>query len=299
VVEGVLLGLFAGGHCLLEGVPGLGKTMLVRTLSKALDLDFKRIQFTPDLMPADIVGTNLVVESKSGGREFKFQPGPVFSSILLADEINRATPKTQSALLEAMQERTVTVGGVEYQLSETFLVLATQNPIEMEGTYPLPEAQLDRFLFKLTVKPSGREDLNEILKRTTESAGPEPAKVLDSAAVAGMKAFARGVVLAPHVRDLAARLTLATSPCSSGATEQVGRYVRFGSSPRGAQSIVLAAKVRALVEGRVNVSFADVRHVAPAALRHRVILNFEAEAEGITTDSIVEGVLASVKDLDA
>jgi MoxR-like ATPase len=298
VIEGVLTGLFAGGHCLLEGVPGLGKTMLVRTLAKAVDLGFKRVQFTPDLMPADIVGTNLVMEEAGGGRGFRFQPGPIFSNLVLADEVNRATPKTQSALLEAMQERSVTVGGTRYALEEPFLVLATQNPIEMEGTYPLPEAQVDRFFFKLAVRASGREEINEILRRTTEREEPEASKVLDRAQILDMRDFARGVVLADHVRDLAARLVLATHPGAPGAPDAVRKYVRYGASPRAAQALVLAGKIGALLDGRINVAFADVRRAALPAMRHRLILNFEAQAEGVETDTVLASVLEGVKDME-
>ncbi|MHC5037934.1 MAG: AAA family ATPase [Planctomycetota bacterium] len=298
VIDGVLTGLFSGGHCLLEGVPGLGKTMLVRVLGKAVDLHFKRIQFTPDLMPADIIGTNLVVELEGGGRGFRFERGPVFTNLLLADEVNRATPKTQSALLEAMQEQSVTVGGTVHSLDEPFMVLATQNPIEMEGTYPLPEAQLDRFLFKLVVTTSSREELNEILKRTTEREEPVPERVLGAAEILEMKRFAKGVVLADHVRDLAVRFTLATHPGAESAPEQVKRFVRFGASPRSAQAIALAAKVFALVEGRIHVSFGDVRQAVLPAMRHRIILNFEAEAEGVDADTVLKEVVESVKDLE-
>jgi len=298
VIDGVLIGLFAGGHCLLEGVPGLGKTMLVRALGLALDLKFNRIQFTPDLMPADIIGTNLVVEIEGGGRGFRFEAGPVFANLLLADEINRATPKTQSALLEAMQERTVTVGGARHVLEDPFLVLATQNPIEMEGTYPLPEAQLDRFMFKLKVSTSSRDELNEILRRTTEREDPVPGKVLESGAILEMKSFARGVVLADHVRDLAVRFTLATHPGTPGAPPLVKKYVRFGASPRSAQAMVLAGKIHALLDGRIHVSFGDVRRAVMPALRHRIILNFEAEAEGVEADGVIEEILEHVKDLE-
>jgi MoxR-like ATPase len=271
--------------------------MLVRALSRGLDLKFKRIQFTPDLMPADILGTNLVVELEGGGRGFQFEHGPVFTHVLLADEVNRATPKTQSALLEAMQERSVTVAGKIRTLEEPFLVLATQNPIEMEGTYPLPEAQLDRFLFKLLVFTSSREELNEIVRRTTEREEPNPEAVLDGSAVLEMKTFARGVVLADHVRDLAVRLTLATHPTEESAPEEVRQYVRFGASPRAAQAMVLAGKVRALLEGRIHVSFEDIRETVLAAMRHRIILNFEAEAEGVEPDAVLQRVLEVVKDL--
>ena len=294
VVDGVLTCLFAGGHVLLEGVPGLGKTYLVRRLSEALDLKFRRIQFTPDLMPADIMGTNMVLEDEVGGRHFEFQKGPLFTNVLLADEINRATPKTQSALLEAMQEHTVTVAGTSYKLDQPFMVLATQNPIEMEGTYPLPEAQLDRFMFKLLVEFSSREELITILDRTTEGKSQAAEKVVAGEEILRWREFVTGVVAAPHVKDYAARLVLATHPASAEATEVVKRYVRYGASPRGAQVLALCGKVRALLAGRFNVSFDDVAEVALAGLRHRLILNFEGEAEGITQDEVVGDVLARV-----
>lgn len=291
IVEGVITCLLAEGNALLEGVPGLGKTLLVRTLSQALDLKFSRIQFTPDLMPADIVGTNILVEDETGRKAFQFQPGPVFANIILADEINRATPKTQSAMLEAMQEHSVTVAGTIRKLEEPFLVLATQNPIEMEGTYPLPEAQLDRFLFKLMIKFPTLDELGTILDRTTMSERVEIKKVTDPETVLEMRRLAREVALADHVKDFALRTVLATHPDSEHATEMVKRYVRYGSSPRGAQAIVLTAKVNALLDGRYNVSFDDVKKVALPALRHRIILNFEGEAEGIATDAIVHDIL--------
>jgi MoxR-like ATPase len=294
VIESVLIALFSGGHCLLEGVPGLGKTLLVRSLSRSLDLTFSRIQFTPDLMPADIVGTDLVVEETDGRRAFRFQPGPVFANIILADEINRATPKTQSALLEAMQEQSVTVGRETYDLSEPFLVMATQNPIEMEGTYPLPEAQVDRFFFKLIVHYSNRDELAEILQRTTEEAVIEAQKVMDAAQIAAWKQLVREVPIAGHVRDYAVRLVMATHPEDELAVGIANRYVRYGSSPRGAQALVLGGKVKALLAGRYNVSFNDIRAVALPALRHRIILNFEGEAEGVSTDTIIETILNEV-----
>jgi len=294
VVDGVLTALYARGHCLVEGVPGLGKTLLVRTLSDALDVTFSRIQFTPDLMPADIIGTNLLAEDDAGRRSFRFEAGPVFANVVLADEVNRATPKTQSALLEAMQERTVTVGRTTHPLPAPFLVLATQNPIEMEGTYPLPEAQLDRFFLKLLVRYSSREELNEILERTTEAAVPTLEKVLGAREVLDGQDLVRQVVLAPPVRDYAARLVLATHPGGEHAVDAVNRFVRYGASPRGAQALVLAAKVRALASGRYNVSFDDVRAFALPALRHRLILNFEGEAEGVTTDQVVARVVEAV-----
>jgi MoxR-like ATPase len=291
IVDGVLIALFAGGHVLLEGVPGLGKTLLVRTLAEALDLKFSRIQFTPDLMPADVIGTNLVVESAPGRREFRFQPGPVFAQIVLADEINRATPKTQSALLEAMQEHRVTAGGETRTLEEPFFVLATQNPLEMEGTYPLPEAQLDRFFFKLMVEYSSREELSEVLRRTTEGIVVRPDRVMSSPQVVGWQHLVREVIIAPHVKDFVVRLVLATHPKGPFATEKTNRYVRYGASPRGAQSLALGAKIKALLEGRYNVAFEDIVAVAKPALRHRLILNFEGEAEGVSPDAVIEEVI--------
>ena len=291
VVHGILTCLFVGGHCLLEGVPGLGKTLLVRTLAKTLDLKFSRIQFTPDLMPADILGTNMVMESPDGKRFFQFQQGPIFTQICLADEINRATPKTQSAMLETMQEGSVTVGGHAYQLEQPFFVMATQNPIEQEGTYPLPEAQLDRFFFKLVVGYSERDDLATIIDRTTRREKIEPEKVMDGAEIRQWQETIREVILAPHVRDYIVRLTLATHPEGPLALPITNQYLRWGSSPRGAQSMALAAKVRALLEGRYNVSFEDVRRVYLPALRHRVILNFEAQAENIGTDHVLLQIL--------
>ncbi|MDX2114346.1 MAG: MoxR family ATPase [Planctomycetota bacterium] len=300
IVEGVLICLFTGGNALLEGVPGLGKTLLIRSLSRALSLDFARVQFTPDLMPADITGTTVVREGAGGGREFVFQRGPVFTQILLADEINRATPKTQSALLEAMQERSVTVGGVTHQLPKPFFVMATQNPIEQEGVYPLPEAQLDRFFFKLNVGYSGRAEMMEILRRTTEGAAVDIEKVLDAPSIQRHQALVQKVAIAEHVQDYAVRLVLSTHPRSKAfgggefATPQVQRFVRVGASPRAAQALVLGAKCRALVEGRAAASVDDVRAVAPPALRHRILLNFEGEAEGLTSDALIENLLATV-----
>jgi MoxR-like ATPase len=294
VVRHTLVCLIVGGHVLLEGVPGLGKTMLVRTLARVLDLKFARIQFTPDLMPADIVGTDILEEAEGGRREFRFQPGPVFTNLLLADEINRATPKTQSALLEAMQERTVTVANRSYPLEPPFMVLATQNPIEMEGTYPLPEAQLDRFLFKVNVEFPVSDELVEILNRTTGEAEPEVGIVAGGATVLAMGALARQVPVASNVADYAARLTIATHPESDAAPEMVHRYVRYGASPRAAQALILGGKVTALLAGRYNVAFEDLRAVAPAALRHRVLLNFEGQAEGVSTDDVVQEVITTV-----
>jgi MoxR-like ATPase len=296
IVHGVLTAIFVGGHCLLEGVPGLGKTMLVRTLAETLTLDFNRIQFTPDLMPSDILGTNMIVENAEGRRAFEFQKGPLFTQICLADEINRATPKTQSALLETMQEGTVTAGGTRYELKKPFFVLATQNPIEQEGTYPLPEAQLDRFMFKLVVGYSSREELNTIIDRTTRGVNITPDKVMDGDEIRKWQGLVRQVVLARHVQDYIARLILATHPGGQSAVEVSNRYLRWGSSPRGAQTIALAAKVRALLDGRYNVSFEDIRRVFLPALRHRVLLNFEAQAEGIETDRVLLDILEAVSE---
>jgi MoxR-like ATPase len=294
IVHGVLTCLFVGGHCLLEGVPGLGKTLLVRTLAQTLHLKFNRIQFTPDLMPADILGTNLIAETPEGKRYFEFQPGPIFTQLCLADEINRATPKTQSALLEAMQEKQVTVGGQIRQLDRPFFVLATQNPIEQEGTYPLPEAQLDRFLFKLVVGYSSREELNTILDRTTRGEFAEPDRVMDGQEVERWNRLIREVILAPHVQDYAVRLTLATHPEGPYAPKITNQFVRWGSSPRGVQTLALASKVRALLEGRFNVSFEDVRRVYLPAMRHRTLLNFEAQAEGIDVDNVLREIVQAV-----
>lgn len=296
IIEGVLTALFAGGHVLLEGVPGLGKTMLVRTLGQVLDCPFNRIQFTPDLMPADIVGTNVVQEdSETGRRSLQFESGPIFTNLVLADEINRATPKTQSAMLECMQEKQVTVAGKQYKLSAPFFVLATQNPLEMEGTYPLPEAQLDRFLFKLHVPFPDRKELALILDRTTTREMPEPNKVLTQEAIVHWMDFVRQILVAPHVQDYAVRLILSTHPETAFATDLVKRYVRFGSSPRGAQSIILGAKIKALRQERYNVAFADIASMALPALRHRLVMNFEAEAEGITSDMVLQDMLNKVQ----
>ena len=296
VVDAVLMALFAGGNVLLEGVPGLGKTLLVRILAQSLSLPFSRIQFTPDLMPADVVGTNIVMEDPdTGRRKFEFQRGPIFAQVVLADEINRATPKTQSALLEAMQERSVTVAGHTYKLDRPFLVLATQNPIEQEGTYPLPEAQLDRFIFKVVVGYSKLDDLMTILDRTTGTQNPEAEKVLDGPGILRLQELVRGVVVAPHVQEYVARLVLATHPgtdtAAGGAEGPTNRYVRCGSSPRGAQAMLLGAKVRALVEGRYHVGFSDVKSVAPMCLRHRLLLNFEAEADRVSSDDLVQQIV--------
>ena len=297
IVHGVLTCLFVGGHALLEGVPGLGKTLLVRTLSQVLDLNFNRIQFTPDLMPSDIIGTNIINEGPDGKRVFSFQPGPLFAQIVLADEINRATPKTQSALLEAMQEHSVTVGGTIHKLQEPFFVMATQNPIEQEGTYPLPEAQLDRFFFKLVVNYSGREEMATILDRTTTGrvaeAGEGDGRRRRSSQ---WQQLVREVLVAPPVQDYAIRLVLATHPQGEFAAADTNRYLRCRRQPARRQAMVLAAKVRALLEGRYNVSFEDIRRVYLPALRHRVLLNFEAQAENISSDTVLAAILNEVKE---
>jgi len=295
VVRNVLIALIAGGHVLLEGVPGLGKTLLIRTLAEALELRFNRIQFTPDLMPADIIGTEVLEEDQRGGRQFRFQPGPIFVNLLLADEINRATPKTQSALLEAMQEQTVTVAGHTYPLSKPFFVLATQNPIDMEGTYPLPEAQLDRFLFKLNAAFPTAEELVTILERTTRETQPRASTAAAGQTLLQMGVLARQIPAASHVSEFVARLLLATHPDQPNSPDEVKRYVRFGASPRGAQAMLLGAKVNALFNGRYNVAFSDIQAVVYPALRHRLILNFEGEAEGFTTEAVIEAVLKAIK----
>jgi MoxR-like ATPase len=292
LVEGVLVAFFAGGHVLMEGVPGLGKTMLVRTLADAVHLKFSRVQFTPDLMPADIIGTNLIVEDAEGRKSFQFQPGPVFANIVLADEINRATPKTQSALLEAMQEHHVTVGGIQHPLEEPFLVLATQNPLEMEGTYPLPEAQLDRFFFKLKVRFPSADELHTILDRTTAVDRPQIEKVLkDPEEMRVLRTVVRQVPLAREIQAHAIALVMGTHPDTEHAPALTKKYVRYGASPRAAQALILAGKIYALLDGRFHVARADLDRAALAALRHRVILNFEGEAEGATTDDIIAEVL--------
>ena len=288
-----LVALLAGGHVLLEGVPGLGKTVLVRSLASVLKLDFARVQFTPDLMPADITGTHIVTEDDGGRRRFEFQPGPLFTNLLLADEINRATPKTQSALLEAMAEHQVTVGDRTRPLAEPFFVLATQNPIELEGTYPLPEAQLDRFFFKLLVPFPSAEELAEIANRTTGSSTVELQPVAGAEELAAMRELSREVPMAGHVMDAAVALVVATHPDRPGAPEEVKRYVRWGSSPRGLQALVLASRIRALLDGRFNVALEDLAAVAPSALRHRVFLNFEADTAGVSADAVVEAVIAA------
>ncbi len=294
IVDGTLNALFANGHVLLEGVPGLGKTLLVRTLSQVLDLSFNRIQFTPDLMPADVLGTNMVHETDDGKRAFEFQHGPIFAHLVLADEINRATPKTQSAMLEAMQERSVTIGGEIRKLDLPFFVLATQNPIDQEGTYPLPEAQLDRFFYKLLVDYPSAGELSEIVTRTTEGTKVEVSKVVNGATLIELQQLVQQVPVASHVKDYAVRLILATHPNTETAQEITNQFLKFGSSPRGAQALLLGAKVRALTEGRFNVSFDDVAEVALPALRHRLIVNFEAEAEDVTPDLVLQKIMAGV-----
>jgi MoxR-like ATPase len=296
IVDGVLTCLFVGGHALLEGVPGLGKTLLVRTLSQVLHLKFSRIQFTPDLMPSDIIGTNIVLESATGGRSFQFQHGPIFAQIVLADEINRATPKTQSALLEAMQEHSVTVGGKTHRLEEPFFVMATQNPIEQEGTYPLPEAQLDRFFFKLLVRSPSRHEIATILDRTTRKEQVDIQRVMDGEELLQWQTLVKEVLIAPPVQDYAIRLILATHPHTEHAAPVSTQYLRFGSSPRGAQALVLASKVRALLAGRYNVSFEDIREAFYPALRHRILLNFEAQAERIEADQVLKTIIGHVSE---
>ena len=293
VVDGVLMVLLAGGHVLLEGAPGLGKTMLVRTLAQAVSLKYSRIQFTPDLMPADVTGTAVVQENGDGRKVLDFQPGPIFANLLLADEINRATPKTQSALLEAMQEKQVTVAHTSHVLDEPFFVMATQNPLEMEGTYPLPEAQLDRFLFKLRVPFPRREELHDILDRTTQNTSGSVRAVLDGPRIMEMRRLVRTVPIAPHVQEYVVRLVLATHP-DGRENSLANQYIRHGSSPRGAQAMVLGSKIRALLDGRFNASCEDVRALLLPALRHRIILNFEAQADGWTTDDLLEEITGKI-----
>ena len=294
VVRSVVICVLAGGHALLEGVPGLGKTMLIRTLGDVLDLRFSRIQFTPDLMPADIVGTDILEETEDGRREFRFQAGPIFANLVLADEINRATPKTQSAMLEAMQEKTVTVAGRRYDLDAPFFVLATQNPLEMEGTYPLPEAQLDRFLFKVNITFPQVSELITILERTTGVEQPQAGRVADGAQVIGMGRLALSTPIPTHVSEYVARIIVATHPESDEATPAIKQYARYGASPRGAQALIIGAKIYALLETRSNVSFDDIATVAPAALRHRILLNFEGQAEDISADDLIADVISIV-----
>jgi len=297
LIEQVFIALVCGGHCLLEGVPGLGKTLVVRSLAAVLNLSFSRIQFTPDLMPADITGTQMLTEDPSGKKLFDFQRGPIFAQVVLADEINRATPKTQSALLEAMQEQNVTVAGKAHRLESPFMVLATQNPIEMEGTYPLPEAQIDRFFFKLLLEYPSREELGRIADLTTSPPPSALNRVLDAETILKIRAWVREVPIAEAVKDYAARLILATHPKKNGASTAAEKYVLYGSSPRGLQSLILAAKARALLDERPNVSFADIRAVAPQSLRHRIILNLEGEAEGVTAESVLAEVVERVTEM--
>ena len=295
VVRGVTIALLAGGHVLLEGLPGLGKTLLVRTIARALQLQYSRIQFTQDLMPADILGTNVLLEtSHGGGRGFQFQPGPIFANLVLADEINRATPRTQSALLEAMQEQAVSIGTTSHPLPQPFVVLATQNPIELEGTYPLPEAELDRFFFKLNVGFPSRAELSRIVERTTGPQLEPPQSITDGPGVLELQELAREIPVATHVSDYAVRLVLASHPDLPEAAETAKRNVRFGASPRAAQAMILASKIHAVLAGRVNVAFDDVKRVALPALRHRLILSYEAEAKGVTSDRVVAELLAAV-----
>ncbi len=294
VIDGVITSLLADGHVLLEGVPGLGKTMLVRTLSRALNLNFSRIQFTPDLMPSDILGATVISEDEGGAKHFRFEKGPIFAHVVLADEINRATPKTQSAMLEAMQEQSVTIGNDTHRLESPFFVLATQNPLEMEGTYPLPEAQLDRFLFKLNVEFPDLDELHDIMDRTTGGSAPDVQPVAERDRILQMRRLVSEVPVARHVQDYALRLLKATHPDADQAPEKTRRFARVGSSPRGAQAMLTAGRVRALMDGRFNVSCDDIRQVAPQALRHRIILNFEGEAEGVTTDDLLDEILEHV-----
>ena len=295
IVEGVLMGLISGGHILLEGVPGLGKTLLVRTLASVLHAKFSRIQFTPDLMPADIIGTNVMIDSQGGGvRSFQFERGPVFSNILLADEVNRATPKTQSALLEAMQEKSVTVGGISHKLEGLFFVMATQNPLEMEGTYPLPVAQLDRFFFKLLVPFPSTQDIEIILNRTTDVETPEANRVMETDRVLEMSRLARRIPISDEVRRFAIHTVMGSHPDHELASPMTKKFVRYGSSPRGAQAIILAAKINAILDSRYHVATDDIRAVAANCLRHRILLNFEGQAEDIKTDDIVENILQNI-----
>ena len=294
VVEGVLICLLASGHVLLEGVPGLGKTTLLRTLARALQLKYSRIQFTPDLMPADIVGSMIMETGELGGKTLRFQHGPIFAHLVLADEINRATPKTQSALLEAMQERTVTSGTTTHHLESPFLVMATQNPIEMEGTYPLPEAQLDRFLMKILVTYPSREELGRIVERTIQREEQVPEPVMDRDAILQVRSVCREVLVAPHVQEYAIHMVMATQPDQSEAHELARKYVRYGSSPRGAQALVECGRVHALMRSRFHLAIEDVLHVAPSVLRHRIILNFDAHADGQTPETILQAVIKSV-----
>jgi MoxR-like ATPase len=293
VVDGVLICLLSGGHVLLEGVPGLGKTTLLRTLARVMHLKYSRIQFTPDLMPADIIGSMVMETGDGGAKNLRFQPGPIFANLVLADEINRATPKTQSALLEAMQERTVTSGTNTHQLEAPFLVMATQNPIEMEGTYPLPEAQLDRFLMKILVDYPSREELNRIVERTIQRDEPELDQIMDRQEILAIRRACREMLIAPHVQDFAVALVMATQPGTSGAHPMANRYIRYGSSPRGAQALVECARVHAFMRGRAHVSVDDVSAIAPSVLRHRIILNFDAHADNQTSETLLKEIITS------
>ena len=294
ILDDTLIALIGGGHVLLEGVPGLGKTLTVRTLASALQLDFRRIQFTPDLMPADLIGTQVLSETADGRRVFDFQKGPLFTNILLADEINRATPKTQSALLESMQEHSVTVAGATHRLSEPFFVMATQNPLEMEGTYPLPEAQLDRFFAKLLVRYPQPADLETILDRTTGTSQPTVTPVLSGARILEMSALARQIPIAREIQRYAIALVTATHPEQHTSSETARRYIRYGSSPRGLQALILGAKIRAILDGRCHVATADLQQMALPVLRHRIILNFEGQAEGISTDDVIRRIMTQM-----
>lgn len=298
VVEGVLVCLAANGHALLEGMPGLGKTLLVRTLAQALHLDFSRIQFTPDMMPADVTGTNVLASDTGGERRFEFRRGPIFSNLVLADEVNRATPKTQSAMLEAMQERQVTVGGAQHPLPEPFLVMATQNPVEQEGTYPLPEAQLDRFFFKLIVPYPTKEDLAEVVRRTTGTTGAEVPQVATAEDVLAIRETVKRIEVPSSALDYALSLVVGTHPEGEGKSPAAEKYCRYGASPRGAQALITAGKVFALTDGRFHVSKEDIKRAARPALRHRILLNFEAEADGMTADAVVDEVVAFVESAD-
>ena len=294
LIKNVFICLLCGGHALIEGVPGLGKTLLVRSLSEILDLRYSRIQFTPDLMPADILGTNIVKEDSRGNRYFEFYKGPIFGQLILADEINRASPKTQSALLEAMQEGNITIFGSRYRLKPPFMVLATQNPIEMEGTYPLPEAQIDRFFFKLKLEYPGPDELQQILEKTTEDYRYELNRIVDAESILKMKSLVKQVPVADHVKEFATRLVLASHPANQHATDRIKEYVLFGASPRGLQSLILAGKVSALIDGRYNVSREDINTIAKPALRHRLALNIRGETEGVDTDDLIEEIIEQI-----
>ncbi len=294
LIKNLFICLLCGGHALIEGVPGLGKTLLVRSLSEILDLRYSRIQFTPDLMPADILGTNIVKEDGHGNRFFEFYKGPIFGQLILADEINRASPKTQSALLEAMQEGNITVFGSRYRLKPPFMVLATQNPIEMEGTYPLPEAQIDRFFFKLKLEYPGPDELQQILEKTTEDYQYELNRIVGAESILEMKSLVKQVPVANHVKDFATRLVLASHPTNQQATDRIKEYVLFGASPRGLQSLILAGKVSALIDQRYNVSREDINTIAKPALRHRLVLNIRGETEGVDTDELIEEIIAKI-----